>query len=164
MVWINRVLGRKGEWFWVFTLGLITPVFMLMVLTEPVSAPGLKPIDRFLVLGGFVFACYILILGIVGLRVASRTARRIELAPGRLYLSTFGGKKVRIDRSSHWQMRHVAFTRKFHQFLFSKDQQHLVIANGKRSFYISAYTDDFDELAEQLADYFHGAAQVKVTR
>ena len=159
MVWFNPVMGRDGWVFWLAATSLIFPLIMLYILAVSALDPGWSSTVRLLVVLGIGFVFYHLLLALFTLYEGSLTAKKIELNQSNIKLVTFSGKVVTIPLNGPWHLNTTFLNKPYHRILFQKDHEHLVIANANRSFYISAYTDDFDELTEQLTDYFNRSHQ-----
>jgi hypothetical protein len=148
--WLNRTLGANGWLYWLMACSLAAPALMFAVLAGAVLQSGWAPIDRTMIIGCMIFIFYIIMLVLLGLVTASSTAKRIELTPAFISLVTFSGRRLSIDRGNCWELRKHNFTKKYHQFLFQKDLEHLVIQDKNHTCYISAYTEDFAGLSEKL--------------
>ena len=155
-IWSNRTMGRNGWIYWAFVLCLAAPIFMFALLASAVLDPGWRIMDRTMIAGALVFIAYVLALVMLGLKVASQTAKRIELTAKTIRLLTFSGRGVQIDMRKPWTLQSSRFTRKYHAFLFQKDREHLVIQDESHICYISAYTEDFAGLSNQLASIQKG--------
>jgi hypothetical protein len=150
MVWLNLSMGKNGWLFGVLISLGIGPILMIAIFAYVFIQPGWTYWERAIFFAGMLFFFYQVVATIHSFRVASLTAKRIELTPCDLRLLTFSGKYVSFPRSQPWALSKKKFARTYHRILFQKDLEHLVIQDKNHTCYISAYTEDFVGLSEKL--------------
>ena len=152
-VWSNQSLGKGGWLFWILVTILICPLLFIAIFVFSIFQEGYQIWERAIFCGGFIFFIYHFSKAVLALRIASITAKELQVKETAFWLTTFAGKTLMFTNVKLANDETGYLDKKYLKFLFPKGGDHLILTDEYKTYYISSCTNGFGSLKDRLLNF-----------